>query len=357
LHTGRSRNDQVALDLRLYLRRSAGELVGGLAGFAGVLANRAGEVAGVIVPAYTHLQQAQAVSLGHHLLAYAWMALRDAGRFLDVRGRLGVSPLGAGPAGGSGLPLDPAAVAAGLGLGGVFDNSLDAVASRDTVAEYAFCCSQAMVNVSRLAEELVLWATSEFGWVTYADALTTGSSALPHKKNPDIAELARGRSAGVIGDLTALLALQKGLPLAYNRDLQEDKRLVFHAGDTLAASLEAVGALVSSARFHPPPPSAWVGALDVAERLTVLGVPFRDAHARVGKLVAKLEEDGRTLGEATAAELAHLHPGLRPDDVPDPAASAARRTTPGGGAPALVAGQVEALRERIARMEVHLSTS
>jgi argininosuccinate lyase len=213
LHTGRSRNDQVCLDLRLYLRRAGHERIDQLKLFIVALAARADGVADVVVPSYTHLQQAQAVSLGHHLLAYAWMLLRDIERFESCLTRIAVSPLGAGAAAGSSLPLDPQLVADDLDLPAVFSNSLDAVASRDFAAEYVFSCAQAMVHLSRLAEELILWSTTEFGWASYRDRDTTGSSALPHKKNPDIAELSRGKAAAVIGDAATLLSLQKcGLP-------------------------------------------------------------------------------------------------------------------------------------------------
>ena len=352
LHTGRSRNDQVALDLRLYLRRRAGAQQEALAGFALLLADLAEAHASHVIPAYTHLQQAQPIPLGHHLLAYAWMVVRDRSRFTDLAGRLDESPLGAGAAAGSSLPLAPEVVARRLGFSRVFANSLDAVASRDLAAEYVFCCAQAMTHLSRLGEELVLWASTEFGWVTFSDRYTTGSSALPQKKNPDIAELARGKAAGVVGDLVALLTLQKGLPLAYNRDLQEDKPAVFHADDTLSATLEALGGMLAVARFHPPPPSAWTTALDLAEALVRRGVSFREAHAAVGRLVAALLEDGRHLGEATAADLTRAHPRFYPADLElcDPEGSVRGRTTPGGGTPASVSQQVESLR-RLLREE------
>ncbi|MFH1018811.1 MAG: argininosuccinate lyase, partial [Pseudomonadota bacterium] len=243
LHTGRSRNDQVALDLRLYLRNAVHKRVLELAGLAETLVRRSEDVIDIAVPAYTHLQQAQVIPLSHHLLAYAWMFSRDLERFRDAEKRIAVSPLGAGAAAGSSLPLDPEFSAAELGLPRTFENSMDAVASRDFAAEYVFCAAQAMAHLSRLGEEFVLWSTKEFGWITLPDELSTGSSMLPQKKNPDIAELARGKCAGVIGDVTALLALQKGLPLAYNRDLQEDKPSVFHADDTLASTVKAVTAL------------------------------------------------------------------------------------------------------------------
>jgi argininosuccinate lyase len=349
LHTGRSRNDQVATDLRRYLRRMSRDRAAQLAELGLTLAELATAHATTIVPAYTHLQQAQAIPLGHHLLAYAWMARRDRQRFLDVHRRLGESPLGAGAAGGSSLPLDPAATAQRLGFDTVFANSLDAVGSRDLVAEHAWCCAQAMVHLSRLAEELILWATTEFGWVSFGDAFTTGSSALPQKQNPDLAELARGRSAGVLGNLTALLALQKGLPLAYNRDLQEDKEHVFAADDTLASTLVALTALLRAAEFHPPAPPPLVTALDLAEALVGRGVPFREAHRQVGRLVARLLADGRDLGEATPGDLAAVDPRFQPQDLArvDPAGSVARRVTPGGGSAASVAQQVAALRQEL----------
>ncbi len=347
LHSGRSRNDQICLDLRLYLRRSVDQRVDQITGLVKVLTALAEEVGDTVVASYTHVQQAQAVPLAHHLLAYAWMLLRDRDRFSNARQRIDVSPLGAGASAGSRLPLDPAASAAALEFGAVFANSMDAVASRDFVAEYAFCCAQTMVTLSRLSEEMILWASEEYGWATFGDAFTTGSSAMPQKKNPDIAELARGKTATVIGDLTALMTLQKGLPLTYNRDLQEDKRAVFHADDTLALALAALGGMLESAQFHPPEPSSMVTALDLAEILVNRGVPFRDAHQAVGGLVAGLAAEGRTLADATAGELEAAHVQLVPADVESltPAASVADRVTPGGGSMESVRTQLEALRE------------
>ncbi len=349
LHTGRSRNDQVALDLRLYLRRMADRRMQQIRAFIDVLASLAASHAETVVPSYTHLQQAQAVPLGHHLLAYAWMALRDRDRFGDVQRRLNVSSLGAGASGGSSLPLDPEVPAVELAMSGVFENSMDAVASRDVVAEYAWVCAQTMVHLSRLAEELVLWASEEFGWVTFSDGLTTGSSALPHKKNPDIAELARGRAAGAIGDVTALLALQKGLPLTYNRDLQEDKEHVFRVDDALEGTLTALTALLGSAEFDPPPPSSWVTALDLAEVLVERGVPFRDAHEAVGRLVASLTADGRTLSDVTATDLAGAHGVFLEHDVErvDRNDSVHRRLSPGGGSVESVHRQIDRLRSAL----------
>ncbi len=347
LHTGRSRNDQVCLDLRLYLRRAAEERAVQITDLVKALIAVAEEVGDTVVASYTHVQQAQAVPLAHHLLAFAWMLVRDLDRFLDAYPRIDVSPLGAGASAGSRLPLDPSQTAESLGFASVFANSMEAVGSRDFVAEYVFCCAQTMVTLSRLSEEMVLWAGDEFGWATFGDAYTTGSSAMPQKKNPDIAELVRGKTATVIGDVTALLSLQKGLPLTYNRDLQEDKRAVFHADDTLALALAALGGMVESAQFHPPEPSSMVTALDLAEILVARGVPFRSAHEAVGGLVAGLAAGGRALADATAGELAAAHPQLVPEDLDalTPAASAAARVTPGGGSMESVAKQIEQLRE------------
>lgn len=306
LHTGRSRNDQVALDLRLYLRQAGEDRSTQLRGWVETLAGLAESTADVVIPTYTHLQQAQVTSLGNHLLAYAWMAVRDIGRFSDCTARLDESPLGAGASAGSTLPISREKTSESLGMARPMPNTLDAVGSRDFVAEYVFCCAQTMTHLSRLAEELVLWSSQEFGWLRLGDEVSTGSSALPQKRNPDIAELVRGRSAAVIGDTTSVLSLQKALPLAYNRDLQEDKRLVFHADDTVAGALEAMTALLNGSGFSIPAPSAGTRALPLAERLVARGVPFREAHRVVGELVRRLEEDGRSLGEATTEDLKGL---------------------------------------------------
>ncbi|MGH8927172.1 MAG: argininosuccinate lyase [Acidimicrobiia bacterium] len=351
LHTGRSRNDQMALDLRLYLRRAVEGRSSDLVGLAAALADVAEREATTLIPTYTHLQQAQTTSLGHHLLAYAWMALRDRQRMLDLAARLEDSPLGAGASAGSALPLDPAFTAARLGFSATFANSLDAVGGRDLVTEFVFVAAQAMVHLSRLSEEFVLWSTKEFGWVSLPDALATGSSALPHKKNPDIAELARGKAAGVIGDLMALLALQKGLPLAYNRDLQEDKPPLFRADDALAGSVEALGALVSNSRFHPPPPGPWVAALDLAEALVERGVSFRQAHQTVGRLVAAMATAQRSPSELTMSDLKAIDGRFDDSDLDrlNPTTSLSRRKTPGSGTPDSVRHQIEEIRRIVAK--------
>ena len=351
LHTGRSRNDQVALDLRLYLRRSAQERIAQLRAFARTLVGKAEEAGQTVVAGYTHLQQAQAVPLAHHLLAYAASALRDIERFEQVEVRLDVSPLGAGALGGSSLPLDPDRSTELLGMASRFINSMDAVAARDHVAEYAFVCTQALVHLSRLAEECVLWAGTEFGWVTFSDALTTGSSAMPHKKNPDIAELTRGKAAIAIGHLTGLMALQKGLPMTYNRDLQEDKAALFAIDDALAGALEAMTALVADADFHPPSPDPSVTALDLAEALVERGIPFREAHRSVGVLLSSLIADGRTLSEATPEDLIAIGSRFEPDDLAltDPVESVRRRKSKGGAGFTSVREQLGILADRLER--------
>jgi argininosuccinate lyase len=345
LHTGRSRNDQVALDVRLYLVEAAHSRVAQLERFIGVLVDQAKRVGDTVVPSYTHVQQAQAVPFAHHLLAYAWMLKRDIERFNDAVARIDVSPLGAGASGGSSLPLDPVVSAQHLGMAGVFTNSMDAVGSRDFAAEFVWCATQSMLHLSRLSEELILWCSTEFNWVTFSDAYTTGSSAMPHKKNADIAELVRGKASTVIGDLTAITTLQKGLPMTYNRDLQEDKRLAFHADDSLAGALDALGGMVATAVFHPPTPSSWVTALDLAEVLVDRGVPFREAHHIVGRLVSTLLAQGRTFDDLTRDELVAADSRFVSADIDrvDPVRSVEFRRTDGGGSMESVASQIEDL--------------
>jgi argininosuccinate lyase len=350
LHTARSRNDQVALDVRLYASEACRLRIAQLHRYAATLADLAEVHAEDVIPSYTHLQQAQATTIGHHLMAYAWMAKRDADRFRDALTRIDVSPLGAAASAGTSLPIDPMESGRLVGMGAVFDNSLDAVGSRDHIAEQIFCSTQAMINLSRLAEEIVIWSTAEFARVRLDDEVTTGSSALPQKRNPDIAELVRGRTARVAGDLMAIIGLQKGLPLSYNRDLQEDKRLLFDADDVLAGSLEAMTTLISHAEFAPAAPVGDTAALDLAETLVARGVPFRQAHHVVGRLLVDLESGGRALGEATFEDLARAHPEFEEDDLLllDPATSVARRASRGGGGPESVRTQIADLRRALA---------
>ena len=291
LHAGRSRNDQVATDLLLYLRDAARAARHGLLELRHVLARRAREHVDTVLPGYTHLQRAQPVRLAHHWLAFFEMLGRDAARFRDLRGRIALSPLGSGALAGSTLPLDRAQTAAALGFEGATRNSMDAVASRDAALEFLAACAIAMVHLSRLAEELVLWSSAEFGFVELTDAYSTGSSLMPQKKNPDVPELVRGKTGRVIGALVALLTTVKGLPLTYNRDLQEDKEPVFDAAATLRDSLGVLaGALatlvVRGERMRAAALDPMLLATDLAEALVREGVAFREAHEAVGRVVA-----------------------------------------------------------------------
>jgi argininosuccinate lyase len=350
LHTGRSRNDQVATDLRLWLRREGRDTARELARLQAVLLRRAVDAGDTYLPGYTHLQRAQPVLLAHHLLAHLWALARDVDRWRDCLRRADVSPLGAGALAGSSLPLDPDGVARELGFAGRFENSLDAVGDRDFVAEALFVAALAQVHLSRLGMEVVLWASDEFGFLRLADAYATGSSMLPQKKNPDVAELARGKAGRLIGELAGFLATLKGLPLAYNLDLQEDKEALFDALDTLRRVSRALRGLLDActfddARMRAAADGPMSAATDLAEHLVRAGVPFRDAHARVGSLVRQSVERGVDLGELVATD-----PGLGPDalELLEPGAAATRRTTPGGAGPEPVAAQLAAAEARLA---------
>ena len=349
LHTGRSRNDQVALDLRLFVRREGRAVAGAVHELQGVLVRRATEAGDTYLPGYTHLQRAQPVLLAHHLLAHFWALARDVDRWRDALDRADVSPLGAGALAGSSLPLDPDDVARELGFARRFENSLDAVSDRDFVAEALFVVALTQSHLSRLGEEIVLWTTDEFGYMRLADAYSTGSSMLPQKKNPDIAELARGGAGRVIGDLTGVLATLKGLPLAYNRDLQGDKEPLFDALDTCTGALRAVAGLVDTAEFVPERMQAAAddaasAATDLAELLVQQGVPFRDAHQAVGELVRQSVERGIALEELVMTDAR-----LGPDALAllEPGEAVRRRTTPGGAGPEPVRRQLAAARTRL----------
>jgi len=326
LHTARSRNDQVATALRLYTRRRIGEVAGLLVDLGETLAARAAHAEGVALPGYTHLQRAQPVALADQLLAHGWGFARDVDRLLDTRRRLDVSPLGAGALAGSSLLLDPDGVAADLGFAARFENSLDAVADRDFVAETLFDLALIGVHLSRLGEEFILFSTAEFGFYELDDAWSTGSSMLPQKKNPDIAELARGKAGRLIGHLAGFLATLKGLPFAYNRDLQEDKEPLFDAFDQVSRALAAVRGLVETVRFDEATMASAAAdpalyAVDLAEWLVERGMPFRRAHGLVGDLVRRSLEEGKPLAELVLAE-----PALGRNAVPvvAPEAGAAR---------------------------------
>jgi len=355
LHTARSRNDQVATDMRLYARRSALELVAWIDRSRLALCRRAREHAATLMPGYTHLQRAQVVTLGHHLLAYAEMLGRDRGRFLDAERRAAESPLGSGALAGTGLPIDRAATAGELGFGGgPTHNSLDAVSDRDFAAEIAFACALACVHLSRLGEELVLWSTAEFGFVRLGEGYCSGSSLMPQKRNPDIAELLRGKPARAIGDVVALLTISKGLALAYNKDLQESQEPLYDAIDTARLALGVAPGLIDGLEFDVERMRAaaddpGLGATDLAEELVRGGMPFRTAHEVVGRLVRHAEEKRVSLRELGADDLRAVDASLSPKilEALDPARAVAARSLVGGPAPA-------AVERELARLEAEL---
>ncbi len=350
LHTGRSRNDQVATDLRLWCKGALLEVADGALALQEVLLDRAEEAGDAYLPGYTHLQRAQPVLLAHHLLAHLWALSRDVDRLFDCRRRLDVSPLGAGALAGTSLPLDPDATSADLGFACRFENSLDATSDRDFVAEVLFCLALLGVHLSRLGEEIVLWSSEEFGFLRLDDAYSTGSSMLPQKKNPDIAELARGKAGRLIGSLAGFLATLKGLPLSYNRDLQEGSEPLFDAVDQVILGLSALGGLVRTATFEldrmraaADDPAA--AAVDLAEHLVRGGTPFRAAHAVVGGLVRTALAGGAPLADLVAA-----HPDLGPEAAAllHPGVPVANRTSPGGAGPVAVSVQLDRAHQRLA---------
>ena len=300
LHTGRSRNDQVATDLRLWTKEALTGVARMAISLQRVLLEKAKEVDGAVLPGYTHLQQAQPVPLGHHLLAHGWAISRDVERILQAIERMDVSPLGAGAMAGSSIPLDVNAVADDLHFSRVFDNSIDAVSDRDFVADALYVLALLGVHLSRIGEEVIIWSSSEFGFVDLSDSFSTGSSMMPQKKNPDVAELARGKSGRLIGNLTGFLATLKGLPLSYNKDLQEDKEPLFDAVDTVSRILPAVTGMISAATFQVEEMrqqalSPYLATTDLAEWLVQRGMPFREAHAVIGGLVARSLSEGVAL--------------------------------------------------------------
>jgi argininosuccinate lyase len=308
IHAGRSRNDQVVTDVLLWLKEAVFDVERAVREVQRTLIAKAQQYRDQVIPAYTHLQRAQSVLLAHHLHAHFEALERDLGRLRDAGRRADRCPLGAGACAGSSLPLDREVTADRLGFARVSANSIDAVADRDWAIEFVSACALIMTHLSRLAEELILWSSGEFGMVRLADSWTTGSSALPHKRNPDVAELVRGKAAAVLGDLVTLHGLLKGLPLAYNRDLQEDKAPLFRAADATSDSARVLAAAIATAEFTPPRSAGpdFSTTLDLAEELVRQGMPFRTAHQAIGRLVRRLEEDGRGLAEATDGELAEL---------------------------------------------------
>ncbi len=349
LHTGRSRNDQVATDLRLYVKEILVGLVEGILQLQEVLVDKATNATDIAMPGYTHMQRGQTVSVAHHLLAHCWTLERDVDRFVETYRRTDVSPLGAGAVGGSSFALRPDIAALEMGFSGVFDNSMDAVSDRDFVADTLYCISMLFVHLSRMGEEIVLWTSQEFDFANISNDFATGSSLLANKKNPDIAELVRGKTGSIIGNLTGFLATMKGLPLAYNRDLQEDKEPLFDAVDKAVLALAAMAGMYASMELNidvmrDKANDPDLAALDLTELLVSKGVPFREAHEVIGDLVRQSHERHVPL-----SELLESHPLLGEEglELLTPTASLQRRQSPGGSGFASVNAQLQSIKESI----------
>jgi argininosuccinate lyase len=354
LHTARSRNDQVATDLRLWVRDAADGLDAQLGAFQAALLDQAETHAATLMPGFTHLQPAQPVTFGHHLLAYVEMAGRDRGRFADCRRRANESPLGAAALAGTSFDIDRHATAAALGFDAPMANSIDAVSARDFALEFLSACSIAAVHLSRLAEELVLWCTPQFGFIALSDAFTTGSSIMPQKRNPDAAELVRAKAGRIVGGLTGLLMVLKGLPLAYGKDMQEDKEPVFDAADSLELAVAAMTGMVADMEARPAGMAAALDdgfptATDLADWLVrVLDMPFREAHHVTGTLVSVAEKQGCALADLPLAEMQKVEARITKDiySVLSNESSLESRKSFGGTAPVRVREAIEAARER-----------
>ncbi len=352
LHTARSRNDQVATDVRLWLKRHLEHLDDALGALIATLLDRVEADGRVLMPGYTHLQRGQPILFGHHLLAHAWPLARDRERLADAIRRLDRSPLGACAMAGTGHPIDRLSTARQLGFAGVIENAMDAVAARDHEQEVAAACAICMTHLSRMAEELIFWSTSEVGFVRLSSDYATGSSIMPQKHNPDAAELVRGKSARVYGDLQALLSLVKALPLAYNRDLQEDREPLFDSVETTAASVRIMEGMwrtltLTADRFEASLEGDFSLATELADLLAERGVPFREAHEVVGSIVRWCEEQGGGLEKLTPDVAQSFHPAFPDDLAPwlDPRAAAERRTSLGGTAWSEIERQIGLLRE------------
>ena len=355
LRAGRSRNDQIATLIRVYLREEARHLAGRVLDIAQALVGQAVRAGDAVMPGRTHMQHAQPVLVAHHLLAHVWPLLRDVARLRDWDKRAAISPYGSGALAGNTLGMDPRRIAAALGFSDSVENSIDGTSARDVVAEFAFVCAQIGIDISRLSEEIVIWNTKEFGYVTLDDCYSTGSSIMPQKKNPDVAELARGKAGRLIGDLTGLLAVLKGIPLAYDRDLQEDKEPVFDQIDTLDVLCPAVAGMIDTMTIHLDrleelAPQGFSLATDIAEWLVKQGVPFRDAHEISGACVRMAEARGVELADLTDEELAQASSALTPEvrSVLTVEGSVGARRGRGGTAP-------ERVREQIADAEAGLA--
>ncbi len=355
LHTGRSRNDQVATDLRLWTKEALLALMRGVLDLAEALADVAGANSDLAMPGYTHLQRAQPVLLAHHLLAYVAMLERDLDRLEDAYRRTDVMPLGAGALAGVTYPIDREMTRSDLGFGAISGNSLDAVSDRDFVLDTLYACAMIAMHLSRLAEEIILWASAEFRFLELADAFSTGSSIMPQKKNPDVAELARGKTGRVYGNLVALLTVAKGLPLTYNKDFQEDKEALFDSVDTVLATLDILPPMIRTARWREDRMAdAAIAdfslATDAADLLARRGIPFREAHEATGKLVAYCIDQNKTFADLSEAEWAEAHPIFASEKPPLTAAeSLAARDVPGGTAPVQVAKQLAVTRDALSR--------
>jgi argininosuccinate lyase len=362
LRAGRSRNDQIATLIRMYLRDALRTVAGGLGRVVGALRQQAHDHLGVAMPGRTHLQHAQPVLLSHHLLAHAWPLLRDADRIRDLDRRLAVSPYGSAALAGTSLGLDPEAEAIELGFEVSVANSIDGTASRDLVAEAAYICAQIGLDLSRLSEDVIVWVTHEFGFASLADEWSTGSSIMPQKKNPDVAELARGKAGRLIGNLTGLLATLKGLPLAYNRDLQEDKEPIFDSIDQLLIMLPAIAGMLSTLTFHPDrlaelAPRGFSLATDIADWLVRQRVPFAEAHEIAGACVRRCEAAGIELTDLSADDLAEISPRLTREvrSVLTVEGSINSRSGRGGTAEARVREQLAELQAELAVIEKWLN--
>ncbi len=355
LHTARSRNDQVATDFRLWVRSACDEAVDAIRNLQRVLVSRAEEHAESVMPGFTHLQVAQPVTLGHHLMAYYEMFRRDVSRFVDARARMNESPLGSAALAGTGFPIDRERTADALGFGGATSNSLDSVSDRDFALDYLFAATQCGLHLSRLAEELIIWATSAFGFVKLSDDFSTGSSIMPQKRNPDAAELVRGHSGRLIGALTSLMVTMKGLPLAYSKDMQDDKEPVFEARDLLTLSLEAIAGMIETVEFVPErmrsaAAQGFSTATDLADWLVrEIDVPFREAHHTTGRAVKAAEERGCGLADLSLEALKAIDERIdeRVFDVLSVDASVRSRTSYGGTAPERVREQIAAAKEQL----------
>ena len=357
LHTGRSRNDQVALDMRMYAKRSIKDVQNRIHGLCALLLDLAQEHHAHCMPGYTHLQKAQPVTLGHHFMAYFQMFMRDYDRFTDSFKRTDVMPLGSGALAATTYPLDREMVAKELGFSAVTQNSLDAVSDRDFCIEFVSCAAVCMMHLSRFCEEIILWSTGEFGFAALDDAYSTGSSIMPQKKNPDVAELVRGKAGRVYGDLTALLTMMKGLPLAYNKDMQEDKEAFFDARDTVLGCLDIFTPMLQTlsfnvSRMEDGALKGFTNATDLADYLVLKGMPFRDAHKVSGNLVRSASRQGRGLLSFSLDELREFSELFEPDifDAISLQSCVSRRNITGGPSPAAVLQSIKEGRSRLLDM-------